>query len=146
MNLRSIISLAMLVCALLTAGSCATFMSPEESLRKRVINYWDAMLQDKPDAAFGYMEPKLQNTEAHKRFVSGKRQFIFLGYEMQDLEIVGEHAKVLVKRTFKIAPGAIPVNIDEPLSQTLWDRWVRIKGTWYKTYEPPQNPFFEDAK
>jgi hypothetical protein len=135
-----------------TAYICAcshfskTSLTPEESLRKRVAAYWETLIAGDLEEAFKFIEPKGQKIQNRSRFITGMGNFIFFSYKIEDINLEGDRASVSVKRTFKIQPGSIPLEMKEPVSQILADPWVRINDIWYAAYEKPKPPFFKDPK
>ena len=121
-------------------------LTPEEALRKRVAGYWETLIAGDLEEAFNFIEPKGQKTQNRSRFIAGMGNFIFLSYEIEDTMLEGDHAWVRVKRTFKLQPGFIPIEMQEPVSQTLTDPWVRINDIWYAAYGKPRPPFLNDPK
>ena len=132
------------------AGSCSYLQKsnvpPEEALKKRVDAHWEALIRDVPEAAFAFVEPKGRKMPNRMRFCSGMGKFIFLDYEIEEIKLFDDRADVRVKRTFKIRPGVIPVELKDPVSQTLTDAWIRIDGIWYIAFEKPRLLFPESRK
>jgi len=131
-------------CLFASLISCRSFIEekipPDEALKKRVEMYWNTILKGAPEDAFVFFEPKAQNRQNRLRFVGGMNNFIFLDYEIEDIEINDGQGSVRVKRTFKIQHGLISVAL-KPISQALIDPWICIDGVWYLVYQKPQLPF-----
>lgn len=111
-------------------------MSQEEALRSRVSAHWDARVQGSPEKAYELLEPKAKEVTSLAVYDNNTNKFDILSYEIQNIDIHLEdnEAMVRVKRSFKIKPGAIPINIDKILEQTTEYRWVFIDGKWYSAY------------
>ena len=139
-----------IVCLFAYLSACSQLwkksLTPEEALRKRVSAYWETLIAGDLEEAFMFIEPKGQKIQNRSRFIAGMGNFIFLSYKIEDILLEGDRASVSVKRTFKLKPGLIPIEMEEPVSQTLTDPWVRVNGIWYVAYEEPKPPFFEDLK
>jgi hypothetical protein len=150
MKVRSgLIPVAVFAYGVFCLMSCAHLLQkdipPEEALRMRVAGYWQALLDSDLEAAFLFIEPKGRTKQSHNRFVAGMSNFIFLSYEIEDIELAGDCAYARVKRTMRIQPGFIPIDIPS-VSQTIREKWVLIDGVWYAAYESPQSPFGQDTK
>jgi hypothetical protein len=140
---------AAIICSFTYLNACSHLskksLTPEEALRKRVAGYWETLIAGDLEEAFNFIEPKAQKTQNRSRFIAGMSNFIFLSYEIEDTMLEGDHASARVKRTFKLQPGFIPIEM-EPVSQTLTDPWVRINDIWYAAYGKPRPPFLNDPK
>ena len=140
---------AAIICSFAYLNACSHLskksLTPEEALQKRVAGYWETLIAGDLEEAFRFIEPKGQNIQNRSRFTAGMGNFIFLSYEIEDTMLEGDHASVRVKRTFKLQPGFIPIEM-EPVSQTLTDPWVRINDIWYAAYGKPRPPFLNDPK
>jgi hypothetical protein len=141
---------AAIVCVFAYLSACSHLweksLTPEEALRKRVAAYWETLIAGDLEEAFKFIEPKGQKIQNRSRFITGMGNFIFLSYQIEDIMLKNDRASVRVKRTFKLQPGLIPLEIKEPASQTLTDPWVRINDIWYVAYGKPRPPFSEDHK
>ena len=141
---------ATIVCSFAYLSACSHLskksLTPEEALRKRVATYWETLIAGDLEEAFNFIEPKGQKIQNRSRFTVGMGNFIFLSYKIEDIKLEGNRALVRVKRTFKLQPGLIPIEIKEPAIQTLTDPWVRINDIWYAAYGNSRTPFFKDTK
>jgi len=111
----------------------------KQALKDRISEYWKALVAGDPSKAFAYVEPSAQNEANRSRFMNGMTRFQFLSYQIQEINLRGHEADVTVRRDFKIAPGAIPID-PGILHQTLEDRWVQVEGTWYAAHHKPALP------
>lgn len=132
----------------LTACTCLLQTSrvpPEEALRSRVSAYWDARVQGSPEKAYELLEPKAKEVTSLGAYDNRTNKSDILSYEIQniDMHLEDNEAMVLVKRSFKIKPGAIPININKIMEQTSEDRWVFIDGKWYSAYATPALNFLK---
>jgi hypothetical protein len=138
-----------IACLFLFLISCSPFVketvSPEEALKKRVEMYWNTLITNEAENAFAFIEPKAQNIQNRLRFVGGMNNFIFLSYEIEDIEVVNDRGSARVKRTFKMQPGLFPIDL-KPISQTLTDPWTCIDGIWYLAYQELKLPFSQGRK
>jgi hypothetical protein len=141
---------AAIICSFAFLNACSHLskksLTPEEALRKRVATYWETLIAGNLEEAFIFIEPKGQKIQNRSRFIAGMGNFIFLSYKIEDIKLEGNRALVRVKRTFKLQPGLIPIEIKEPAIQTLTDPWVRINDIWYAAYGNSRTPFFKDTK
>jgi hypothetical protein len=141
---------AAVFCSIAFICACSHFLktnlTPEEVLRKRVAAYWQTLISGDLEKAFNFIEPEGQKIQNRSRFITGMSNFIFLSYNIEDIKLEGDRASVSVKRTFELHPAWIPIEIKEPVSQTLADPWVRINDIWYAAYEKPRPSLFEDSQ
>ncbi len=115
-------------------------ITPEAALHKRVSDYWETVINGNAEAAFGFFEPKARTDENHIRYIRGMKNFKFLSYEIQNVNIKKESAYVRVKRIIQFTPSMIPVNM-KPVDITMNDKWVLIEGKWYIAHIKPKPPF-----
>jgi len=117
----------------------------EEALRSRVSAYWDARVQGSPEKAYELLEPKAKEVTSLGAYYNRTNKSDILSYEIQniDMHLEDNEAMVRLKRSFKIKPGAIPINVDKILEQTSEDRWVFIDGKWYSAYAFPALNFLK---
>ena len=140
--------IVVIVCLLGCLNACGYLhkknIPSKEALEKRISTYWELLIKDDLEKAFKFIEPNAQKMQNRMRFCSGMGKFIFLSYEIEDITIKGDHALARVKRTFKIRPGLIPVELD-PINQTLADSWVYVNGLWYIAYKKPKPPLVDNS-
>jgi hypothetical protein len=98
-----------------------------EMLEKRISAYWEALVEDDSEKAYLFISPDERDETVRKRFIAGKQHFVFLDYEIMNIEIDGQTARARVARRFKLRSGAL----GETIVQTLNDKWVYGNGDWY---------------
>ena len=116
-----------------------TTMSPEEALRSRVTAYWDARVNASPEKAYELLDPDSRKTTSLASYSRRTSHSIILSYKIHDItvDLKKNEGTVRVERSFRIRPGAIPINIPDALDQTADEPWVLVDGQWYMTYSPP---------
>ena len=114
-------------------------MSPEEALRSRVAAYWDARVKDSLEKAYELLDPDSRKTTSLASYSRRTSQSIILSYIIHDInvDLKKNEGTVRVETSFRIRPGAIPINIPDALDQTADDLWVLVDGQWYLSYSPP---------
>lgn len=140
---------AVIACSVAFLSECSLLrhqsVPPEEALRKRVAAYWETLIEDDPEGVFMFLEPKGREKRSRTRFIEGISNFNFLSYKIEDIKLEGDRALVRVKRTFRLQPGWIPLEM-KPVSQTITDAWVRVDGIWYGAYVKAILPFPLNSK
>lgn len=141
---RKWITIGIALLLTLLMSSCAGLsgkpkLSPEEALRSRVAAYWDARVAGAPEKAYEILEPDARKTISLGSYCRKTGNSIILSYKIHDIKLdpQGSEAMVRVERSFRIRPGAIPINIDKTLEQTGNEPWVLVDGEWYMVYSPP---------
>lgn len=141
-NKNRIVALGMLLLIWVFA-SCAVFrnigMPPEEALRNRVAAYWDARVEGNAEKAYEIIDPEARKSMRFAIYAQRTGNVIILSYKIDNVEmdLKKNEATVRVERSFRIRPGAIPINIDDILEQTTDEQWVLIDGQWYMSYTSP---------
>jgi hypothetical protein len=133
-----------LVFLALMFASCGVFlnkttMSPEEALRSRVTAYWDARVKDSPEKAYELLDPDARKATNLASYIRRTSHSSILSYKIHDInvDLKKNEGTVRVEHSFRIRPGAIPINIPDALNHTADDLWVLVDGQWYKSYSPP---------
>ena len=116
-----------------------TTMSPEEALRSRVTAYWDARVKGSPEKAYELLDPDSRKAASLDSYIRRTSHSVILSYKILDInvDLKKKEGTVRVERSFRIRPGAIPINIPDAMDQTADELWVLVDGQWYMTYSPP---------
>ena len=101
-------------------------------VRSRMVGYWDARVAADVESMADFIHPAQPMV-----FQSG--MLITENYELQELEVEGDHAVATVKLTSRIKHALFS---SKSRDVTIQDGWVRYKGTWYKEPGPVT---FKDA-
>lgn len=111
--------------------------SPEEALRARATQFWEARVKGDLVTQYTLLEPAARERVTLTGFVLARSRLVFRSYEMQQVEVAGNEGRVTAKTTFRLnMPPSIPqVSQSGPWDQVIIMRWVRVDGLWYVKYD-----------
>jgi hypothetical protein len=103
--------------------------SPEEALRARATQFWEARLKGDLAAQYEFLEPGAREQMTLTAFVRSRGAIVFLSYQLEEVEVVGDQGRVLAKVSFRM--DLPQVSRFGPWTQTPTMRWVLVRDIWY---------------
>jgi hypothetical protein len=104
-----------------------------EALRERVAAFWAARLAGDSKAQWELLEPRGRGRLTMQEYGSNRGAVRYVAYQVEDAAITGYFAVVKVRVMFQpILPSARRVGVQTALAE---DRWIRIRGVWYRNLE-----------
>ena len=120
----------------------------KERLLQRVKDYYDLRVADKRKDDYPFYDPFFRSRVTLKGFESSLIDVKFLSYQIGDVAITENIAKVPVEIEFEIPETVIAgQKIAVPRKKDSWvDDWIWIDNDWFKVYKLQLNatyiPFF----
>jgi hypothetical protein len=111
----------------------------EEELRTRVERWWIARERRDHMAIYALYEPDYRARVATDAFLKEsliRTRFDILSHRIDRIEPEGPDRA----RVWMSYDSLVP-KLGGPAKGTVEDKWVKVKGVWYKVYEPPALPF-----
>jgi len=107
--------------------------SPEEALRARATQFWEARVKGDLLTQYNLLEPKSRERVTLTGFVRARGSVVFQTYKIQEVEVAGDDGRVIAMTTFRMnLPQASRFG---PWDQRTTMRWVRVDGHWYVMYD-----------
>ncbi len=106
--------------------------SPEEALRARATEFWDARVKGDLFTQYNLLVPEAREGVTLTGFVRARSSFIFLSYEIQGVEVAGDEGRVTTMTAFRL--NLPQVSRFGPWDQRTVMRWLRVDGLWYVMY------------
>lgn len=132
--LRSRASAALAVaCAAASLAGCATFGSPEGTVKSRANDFWQARLDGRPDKAYELTTPSYRDLRSLQQY---RAKFAGLGAKSVDVDSVTCEAERCVARIKMTVIPPIAALKMEPIEMYSDDVWVLEGGKWWH-YEAP---------
>ena len=126
------ILLSALICSLLLLSACATTTKSEDTIEKRVMGRWDALLSEDVEAAYEYLSPGYRSsvslTQYHRWLLLKKVRWTGANYIESDCEETVCNVKISLDFTIY---GAVPGVKSFESKQTIKESWVQVNGSWY---------------
>jgi hypothetical protein len=137
----SLVGLALAACA--TPGGApstsmatpapATSQNEDQILRERVATFWAARMTGDPKTQWELLEPRGKGRVTIQEYASDRGAVRYVAYQVEDATITGYFALVKVRLMFQpILPSPRRIGVQTILAE---DRWVRIRGVWYRQLE-----------
>jgi hypothetical protein len=122
-----------------------------ETLKERVLAYWQARVRKDYRTQYDLLEPRGRAVNNPEEYGRG-RQVEYLAAQVEDAERRGNFARARVRLLVRIQiPAMLPrtAPIQRTETTVLDDYWVRIGDTWYRTVEadagrPPPWPAVDE--
>lgn len=113
-----------------------TVAAPDESLRERVTQYWEARMWGDLLATYQLHEPAFRRAVTFAAFSQGRGATPTLAYEILDERIEGDVAfvKVKIQSTIKHSQLVKPVS---PRWAESEEQWIRVEEVWYRKFRFP---------
>ena len=114
----------------------AVMRDPEERLRARVAQYWDARVRGDLVETYQLHEPAFRRAVTLTAFAQGRgvttiREYVVLGQEIQ-----GNVAVVRAKINSSVRHPAM-IRPSEPRWYEFEEQWVRVDDEWYRKFRFP---------
>ncbi|MGH7412292.1 MAG: hypothetical protein ACREJ6_14700 [Candidatus Methylomirabilis sp.] len=108
-------------------------LSPEEALRARATQFWEARVKGDLATQYDLLEPRSHEWVTLTAFARARSSVVFQSYKLQELDVAGDEGLVTASATFRM-------NLKEiqrfgPWTQRVIMRWVRVGGQWYVRYD-----------
>ena len=103
--------------------------SPEEALRDRARQFWEARVKGDLVEQYGFLEPDAREQITLTGFVRARSAVNFSSYELEGVEVVGDQGRVRAKATFRM--NLPQLSRFGPWTEPAITRWVRRDGVWY---------------
>ena len=107
--------------------------SPEEALRSRAIQFWEARVKGDLVTQYNLLEPKARELVTLTGFVRARGSITFFSYKLRDVEVTGDDGLVTATTSFRV--NLPQVSRFGPWEQRAVLRWVRVDGLWYVLYD-----------
>lgn len=107
-----------------------------ESLRERVIRYWEARMQGDLLAAYQLHEPAFRRAVTFVAFAQGRGATPTLAYEILDERVEGDVAWVNVNKQSTIKHPMLIRPVPPRWTETE-EQWIRVEGVWYRKFRFP---------
>jgi hypothetical protein len=106
-----------------------------ERLRERTAAHWAARVAGDSKAQWELLEPRGRARLTPAEYGASAGGVKYIAYQVEDATIEGYFASVKVRMIVQpVLPTAQAKRIG-PTTVVLMDRWVRIRGTWYRSLE-----------
>lgn len=106
-----------------------------QTLRERTAAFWAARVANDPVKQWDLLEPRGQGRMTALEYGGVPRAVKYIAYQVEDATVRGYFATVKVRLIVQpILPTRSQRQIP-PAAVVIDDRWVRVKGTWYRTLE-----------
>lgn len=109
-------------------------------LRERVAAFWGARVAGDFTKQWELLEPRGRGRMTAAEYSQG-RAVKYLAFQVEDAAVEGYFSTVKVRVLVKPMPGIIETTVkdaDTPKAVVVSDKWVKIKGTWYRTLDSDQ--------
>jgi hypothetical protein len=107
-------------------------MKQEDSIEKRAMGRWDALLSEDVEAAYAFLSPGYRSsvslTQYHRSLLLTKVRWTGAKYIESDCEETVCSVKISLDFTVY---GALPGVSSFESKQTIKESWVLVDGSWY---------------
>lgn len=107
--------------------------TPEEALRARATQFWEARVKGDLLTQYNLLEPRARERVTLTGYALARGRVVFLSYKIQDVELAGDAGRVTAMTTFRM--NLPQVSRFGPWDQRTIMRWVRVDGVWYTAYD-----------
>ena len=107
--------------------------SPEEALRARAAQFWEARVKGDLATQYDLLEPAARERVTLTGFYRSRSSVVFKSYKIQEVEVAGDEGLVKASTTFRL--NLKEVSRFGPWTQVTVMRWVRVGGLWYVRYD-----------
>jgi hypothetical protein len=106
-----------------------------EGLRERAAAFWAARVAGDTNGQWQLLEPRGRGRLTAGEYASARGAVKYIAYQVEDATVNGYFASVKVRLlVLPILPTA-QRNKVKPSGSLVADRWVRVGGTWYRSFE-----------
>ncbi len=110
-----------------------TTQSPEDALRARATQFWEARVKGDLATQYDLLEPAARERVTLTGYVWARNSVIFKSYEIQTVEVAGDEGLVSAKATFRM--NVPQLSRYGPWNQQVALKWVIVDGLWYVRYD-----------
>jgi len=107
--------------------------SPEEALRARATQFWEARVKGDLAAQYDLLEPPARERVTLTGFYRSRSSVVFQSYKIQEVEAAGDEGWVTAMTTFRM--NLPQVSRFGPWDQGTIMHWIRVNGVWYVGYD-----------
>lgn len=124
------------------AAATAPDAAGVDALRARAAEFWAARVAGNVDGQWQLLEPRGKGRLSPAEYAGGPGAVKYLAYQVEDAKVDGFFAVVHVRILVQPLLSAVTRQAVAPAATMVEDRWVRIRGVWYRTLEQeePQGP------
>lgn len=130
--------------AVLAVSACAgqglrqAVQNPDERLRERVRQYWEARVRDDIVEQYSLEEPWIRERVSLTAYARGKGATKILEYEIKGVEVKASDAVVTLHLKYKIMISKLA---HLPLQEVDTEQhWVWVGDEWFLRYRPAVGP------
>jgi hypothetical protein len=105
--------------------------TPEEALRDRATQLWEARVKGDLVTQYRLLEPKAQEEMTLTGFVRARGTVQFLSYTIEEVEVAENQGQVKATTKFRLNLAIPQVSRLGPYDHTVYTRWVLHDGHWY---------------
>lgn len=132
----ALVALAVSACA--GQGLKQAVQNPDERLRERVRQYWEARVRDDIVEQYSLEEPWMRERVSLTAYARGKGATKILEYEIKGAEVKSPDAVAKLHLKYKILFQKLA---HLPLQEMdIEQRWVWVDGEWYLQYRSAVGP------
>ena len=107
--------------------------NPEEQLRARATQFWEARVKDDLAAQYAFLEPNGRERVTLTGYVLSHTSIAFKSYELQEVVVDGDSGQVKVSATYRLRMPK--VSRFGPWTREVMTFWVRERGGWYLKFD-----------
>ena len=120
-------------------GPAPTQAQEAEVLRQRVADFWFARVNRDFKAQWDLLEPRFKGRVPAQAYAGGRGSIQYIAYQVEEADIQGPFAEVKVKVLAQpISPRLRDRRVASVRAVTVSDKWVRVKGVWYRRMDRAQ--------
>ena len=120
---------AALALALGVAVGCAsTPKTPEEEVRARATARWQALIDGKPERAYGYLAPTVRANLTQKEYINRHGATLATAARVRSVQCEAAECTVRIALDAK---SPVPGMVGSTITTMLDESWVRQDGEWW---------------
>lgn len=106
--------------------------APEEALRARAMELWEARVKGDLMAQYQLLEPKAREQMTLTGFARARGTVQFLSYTIEEVEVAEDQGQVKAKAKFKVNVSIPQLSRLGPYEHPVYTRWVLLGDRlWY---------------
>jgi hypothetical protein len=115
---------------MLLLSACTDTRSPEEIVRERAQQRWDALLAGDTETAYGFASPAYRASTTLQRYRGGFGQSVkWISAVVDSVECDAERCEAVIQLTYQMLPNMIQNT--RPVEET----WIAVEGQWWRHQE-----------
>lgn len=129
----SMLALVMLLLLLAACSAVPPAQTDEQRIAERAKERWDALIDARLEAAFGYETPAYRKAHALRMYRARFGSAVtFTSAEVTRVEVEGDRARVMVLVGYAtVSPSGDVLRIDRPVREV----WVRSGDEWWHSIQ-----------